>query len=368
MSNHQKYLEARTASNYFRYNSILLLFAFLGTLFAARNIYYLLRYEEVYPVYLLIYVAVTLFSIGFRIAMPITFKAGRYRFIDHMIFCISLIYFLLLVGLSLLDFFDTQIYDLNAFNYTAYIFASMMLGFIYRAGHIPHLIIHSAGFLLFVIVYTTTADAYFRIFALLPLLAFSTASVYFAFSREDMHYTLFAAKQDLEESNRKLKELSIRDPLTGLYNRRYLIDFLIHQMAIFKRMDFPFSIILGDIDFFKRVNDTYGHDMGDQVLVSFARQLLSTSRESDLVVRYGGEEFMIVLPAAKLQEASDTAERIRTSIENHQFSQISWKITASFGVTEVRHGETVEQLIKRADIFLYTAKQKSRNICICDIL
>lgn len=161
-------------------------------------------------------------------------------------------------------------------------------------------------------------------------------------------------------------QLAVTDPLTGLSNRRYLDT---HLKMIFNRSlarSRPLSILMADIDRFKLVNDTHGHDAGDQVLREFAARIRSTVRGADLACRYGGEEFVVVMPDTSAEIASAVAERLRASIEGTPFtlkgSADMLHITASFGIAARTHSvETPEQLMKQADLALYEAKSTGRN-------
>ncbi len=162
----------------------------------------------------------------------------------------------------------------------------------------------------------------------------------------------------LEEQ--RLKEMAERDPLTGIYNRRALNRFLEEFLHKFRIYGEKFSVIMFDIDHFKRINDTFGHDVGDYVLKEVVNVTKRCIRKQDIFGRWGGEEFLIILPYTTLDVAVKVAERIRTSLEFHTFEKVG-KVTASFGVTEVKVEDTIESLIRRADEALYRAKRKGRN-------
>lgn len=161
-------------------------------------------------------------------------------------------------------------------------------------------------------------------------------------------------------------ELAVTDGLTGLSNRRYLDG---HLKLLFNRAiarGRPLSICLTDIDRFKQVNDTYGHDAGDDVLREFAARVRSTVRGADLACRYGGEEFVVVMPDTSLDVAAAVAERLRECIENKPFqlraSGSELNVTASMGIATIMPGiDTPEQLLKQADRALYQAKNTGRN-------
>ena len=150
------------------------------------------------------------------------------------------------------------------------------------------------------------------------------------------------------------------DYLTGLYNRRKIHEIIETEIIRSKRYNSAFSVILIDIDDFKIVNDTFGHNTGDKVLVQFSGTLKHTIRESDIASRWGGEEFLVIMPETTIDGASALAEKLRSNIENCDFKNIG-NITASFGVTGIRHGDNVQSLIHRADEALYSAKEAGKN-------
>lgn len=168
-----------------------------------------------------------------------------------------------------------------------------------------------------------------------------------------------AIRQDITDKKRA-EELAITDRLTGLYNRLKLDEVLEYEISKSKRYGTALSLIIIDIDHFKNVNDTYGHQVGDMVLKEVANTLLSCKRESDTIGRWGGEEFLIVLPNTNLAGAMITADKIRTAIENYSFSVVGNK-TASFGVSEFLVEENEDSFIERADQALYRAKSGGRN-------
>ena len=167
--------------------------------------------------------------------------------------------------------------------------------------------------------------------------------------------------------NGKLKQLALHDPLTRLYNRRGMEIALITTLANTQRSGNCISAITIDIDHFKNINDTYGHDGGDFVLQKIAGALLLYSRSGDICCRLGGEEFVIVLPDTETDNASKIAERIRAHIENLKLSynDRSISLTASFGIASHCENIDIDYLLKDADKALYKAKEEGRNrICI----
>jgi two-component system cell cycle response regulator len=160
-------------------------------------------------------------------------------------------------------------------------------------------------------------------------------------------------------------ELAITDPLTGLYNRRYLDAHLNSAVARAAETDKPVCVLIFDIDHFKHINDTFGHDCGDDVLKDFAERLRRGVRGIDLVARLGGEEFVLIMPETDADFAQSVAERLRSDVENAPFINRSGEnltVTVSIGVAEWRgRTDTAEALLKRADQALYAAKRAGRN-------
>ena len=171
-------------------------------------------------------------------------------------------------------------------------------------------------------------------------------------------------QQMLHEANQKLQETSDRDGLTGLYNRRYSEDFLSREYERAFRYNHPLGVIITDIDFFKRINDEHGHLAGDEVLRQVSSRLAGGLRKPDVVGRYGGEEFLIVLPETDASGAYQVAERLRRSICDQviQFENKSLKVSISLGVSQLsRACSGYENLILRADRALYVSKASGRN-------
>lgn len=168
-----------------------------------------------------------------------------------------------------------------------------------------------------------------------------------------------AIRQDITDK-KIVESLAITDRLTGLYNRLKLDQVLDYETIQSKRYNSALSVILIDVDHFKNVNDTHGHQAGDIVLKEVASILLTYGRKSDTIGRWGGEEFLIVLPNTDLAGAMSAAEKIRCAIEEYSFSVVGKK-TASFGVAQLLIVENMDSLIERADKALYRAKSGGRN-------
>jgi len=176
------------------------------------------------------------------------------------------------------------------------------------------------------------------------------------------------AKQELKEQRdliRSCMQESLTDPLTGLANRRSFDRELNRMFALRRRKKMTFSIMILDIDYFKKVNDAYGHMVGDQLLKSFCHNLLETFRESEFIARFGGEEFVVIMPQSALEEACKAADRVRKVIADrrHNIGEVTLQVTASIGVKEVQGTETESELLDKVDKALYAAKHAGRNCC-----
>ncbi len=170
----------------------------------------------------------------------------------------------------------------------------------------------------------------------------------------------FYWNRKLRVLNRELERLSVTDRLTGLYNRRKLDETLESELQRSLRFEQTFSIILLDIDHFKRINDAHGHLVGDQVLIEVSRLLQANTRETDIVGRWGGEEFMIICAQTDQDGALRLAENLRKALQDKRIAVVE-QATASFGVCSYRSGELSAQLVERVDAALYTAKADGRN-------
>ncbi|WP_371192933.1 GGDEF domain-containing protein [Glaciecola sp. SC05] len=177
-------------------------------------------------------------------------------------------------------------------------------------------------------------------------------------------FTRYKSHQAMMLLNWEKENQANTDSLTNLPNRRYITSFFLDQVNTKKSSLLPISIIMVDIDHFKKVNDNHGHDAGDRVLIWFANILQQSIRNSDLVARMGGEEFLIVFPKTQIDEAEKITNAIRKKIEKTAFyatEDMSLKITASFGIAMAEHVTEVESAMNKADVNLYLAKRSGRN-------
>jgi diguanylate cyclase (GGDEF)-like protein len=164
----------------------------------------------------------------------------------------------------------------------------------------------------------------------------------------------------LQRQSDQLEALATTDALTGLWNRRKFNELVAGEVARAHRYSQPLSLGLLDVDHFKRVNDTYGHDVGDAVLRELADVVRGQVRSVDVVARWGGEEFVVLGPGVPVAGCAELAERIRAAAAGHMFPAVG-RVTVSVGVTEYTHGDTPDSLFARADKALYAAKDGGRD-------
>ncbi|NLO93134.1 MAG: GGDEF domain-containing protein [Clostridiaceae bacterium] len=157
-----------------------------------------------------------------------------------------------------------------------------------------------------------------------------------------------------------LESITLYDLLTDVYSRRYFFELLKGEISKAQRKEYMFSVIMFDIDHFKKVNDTYGHDKGDYVLKTIADIVKSSIRKADALSRIGGEEFTILLPDTNIDKATALAERVRRSVEDYKFDVVG-RATISLGVTEFKADDSSDTLFKRVDEAMYLAKNSGRN-------
>ncbi len=169
----------------------------------------------------------------------------------------------------------------------------------------------------------------------------------------------------MRDLNVALREASTHDPLTGIANRRLLMERLREESERAQRRQQPYALAMLDVDRFKQVNDTWGHDIGDRVLVEIGRAMQAALRQYDLCGRWGGEEFLLILPETRLADAAAIIERVRSDIRclTVRVGTEALSVTASFGVAEHQPGESYSQTVSRADAALLDAKRSGRDKC-----
>lgn len=174
-----------------------------------------------------------------------------------------------------------------------------------------------------------------------------------------MRVNSFIDKKIIMKKNLQLQDLAVRDSMTMLFNYKYIYRRLREEIDKAKRIGYPLSVIMMDIDDFKHFNDEYGHLVGDGIIIKVAQILLNTCRATDIIGRYGGEEFLIIMPGTTLKDAAFLAERIRVAVETAEFEN-GTGITLSGGIREMK-GDSAKELIKSVDQQLYKAKSKGKN-------
>lgn len=187
---------------------------------------------------------------------------------------------------------------------------------------------------------------------------------HFAVMREH----LLAQRAELKEAVARVEQLATRDSLTGLFNRRHALAVMDQEQRRHQRSTAPLTVALIDLDHFKRINDSLGHGVGDEVLQAFARHAMQVMRQTDVVARWGGEEFLIVFPESSAAEAQRGLARLREHLSAQHLSAAAPELTVTFsaGVAAITPDDTVEQCLERADRALYAAKAAGRDCCVVD--
>ena len=198
-----------------------------------------------------------------------------------------------------------------------------------------------------------------------PIFIERLLAVYMAMAAICFFYVYTRTSSELLMSNisRNYQQMANTDELTRLANRRYMREVLTREMSRAIRFNRPFSVIIFDLDHFKEINDNYGHDAGDEVLLVITSILADILRTQDICARWGGEEFLIMLPETDLGGAQQVAERLRLAMEQYpiNYQQQDLKVTLSAGCSEFRLDESLDECLKRSDDNLYQAKKEGRN-------
>lgn len=166
--------------------------------------------------------------------------------------------------------------------------------------------------------------------------------------------------QILQQRNHHLTQLATKDLLTDIHNRHMFAELFSKELSLLKRQPAKLALVMIDLDYFKRINDTYGHNIGDYVLKQFAALVSASVREADLFARWGGEEFVLLLRNAGCEEGYGVGEKIRSLLANEVFDEVG-HVTCSIGITEVMKEDTLQSAIERADSAMYAAKEGGRN-------
>jgi diguanylate cyclase (GGDEF)-like protein len=201
-----------------------------------------------------------------------------------------------------------------------------------------------------------------RVLGIIITLFVAVMALIYQFSRERwIHDNIQMEKRlQLQDLARDLRFRATTDPLTGIFNRLKFDQALASEMLRATRYKTPLSLVLYDVDHFKAINDTYGHQIGDKVLIQMAKLPAVNIRSTDVLARWGGEEFVIMVPNCNGWIAYQAAEKLRSTIEQAAFDRVG-KVTCSFGVAQYVDGDTAVTLISRADEALYRAKVNGRN-------
>ncbi|MDU6670454.1 MAG: GGDEF domain-containing protein, partial [Bradyrhizobium sp.] len=208
-----------------------------------------------------------------------------------------------------------------------------------------------------------TGGALERLATLLVFVLTIAGCMFLGIFSSSLRESLYQRGLKLKEAYRRIEELAELDELTGALNRRSIMHVLEEELTRSRQTGKPCSVMLIDLDWFKRINDEHGHPTGDDVLRTFAITMFANIRSSDRFGRYGGEEFLLVLPGAPLDPACRLAERLRQIIADLDWSAFSagLQVTFSAGVATSRGDETTESLLSRADRALYASKAQGRN-------
>ncbi|MCK9492213.1 MAG: diguanylate cyclase [Sulfurimonas sp.] len=290
---------------------------------------------------------------------------------------ISIVGFSIYLAIMLFSFSDSNLLPPT----TPLIFILLLLWVVYKQGILPALIL--AFFIsLISIYYTSDLIGPFSIFGAkettIYLQEFIALLFIITLFFGVLHKELVYSKQELEElnntlemkiqqktqslvqANKKLNHLASKDSLTNIFNRRMINEYLFQEISKSKRHKNDTSLIMIDIDHFKEVNDHYGHQVGDKVIVKSVELISSSIRASDIFGRWGGEEFIILLPQTDLKSAFVLAQNLRQKVQDHDFEQVGKK-TISVGVTQLNADDDVLSFVRRSDDALYKAKKSGRN-------
>ena len=351
-----EYLKHQVEDNYNRFLVIPIITCVIGLLFFTLNsyIYFYQEPKATTDSYFILWSVLIVLSLLFRVFISSVSKSNNYHLLDKTILAYSISMCCVAASVTALD--STGGNDLTAYSYTILGFATA-----YRASISKYVVLTVITFSYFLCFLILVLEQDATLSLILPILILNVISVFIAVSLEWNRKKMVRLSAQLEVTNRRLKDESIRDPLTQLYNRRYLTDYLMRKVKEFARSKESLCVAICDLDHFKKVNDELGHLVGDSALESFAQMLHKVGRETDIHIRFGGEEFVIVMPKTNLQQALVSIERLRDATSSHNFDGIPWQQTVSVGLTEIKHDDSYDTLLARADSFVYEAKSRGRN-------
>lgn len=350
------YLKLQIKDNYQRFKYVPILVGIVCLVFVARNFYLLLSpHANSLTSYFL---TTWLFGLVFCVVGLIKFKF-LYRIKDLKKLDAALYVFVLSMCTiaGILSALDSRLES----NLTVYGFSVTGAAMAYRTSIKRYVFILGTAAVAYLVMHVGILNGPINFNIIAPLASISVLATFISTSLEKNTKQLIMLTSELEQANQRLIQDTIKDHMTSLYNRRYLNDVLPREIAKFERTGDHLCLAMCDLDFFKSINDDYGHLVGDQVLIEFASILLEQSRTTDIVIRYGGEEFLIIMPCSVMPWAQTLVKRIQQALELHQFNRVHKKLTASFGVTQIREGDTLDSLLSRTDKLLYEAKESGRN-------
>lgn len=337
----------------YKHNLLNFIFVCIGTTIAEAFIY-LLFYDNTHhtDIFVLCFILFNIIAFPFLFFTYKRLDTSRQmmRFIDYFYLMVVLIF-----GCSLSVVPQNEIVTINT--YIIVVFGSAAFIFIPPLASAAIYLSVYLGFFLALPYYQANND----IVEILRVNAFIMNFFAWLLSRIGYRARIVSLinKKEIETKNLLLKKLAIKDSLTSLINHENSYKRLHEEVKRSKRIKYPLSVMMLDIDNYKAVNDQHGHQVGDEVVVQVSNIILDTCRTTDIIGRYGGDEFITILPNTAIDDAVSLAERVRMNIKNTEFKN-GVHITVSGGIAEF-HGESVDELIKNADTLLYKAKANGRN-------
>lgn len=278
---------------------------------------------------------------------------------DKIVHLKNYIYLLVLaVSMSFITWMDLHYqWDLTAFLVTLFIISTSIW-----LSSIQYAVLSNSMMLVVILgMFAVNAEVHATPYNVLKLLILLMVGWFLMLTANSIKITNFLAKEDLEAKNKEIEYLSYNDPLTGLKNRRYLeISFETIQ-SISERQKNPYSLILLDIDHFKQINEQFGRQMGDKVLVGAASEMISLARKSDEIFRFGGKQFLILLMDTDKEGSLILANRLRQSVEENLSTGLNQPVTVSMGIADSYEGKDLEKLISLTDERLTKAIKAGRN-------
>lgn len=337
----RRYILKKNLDQVVLYCSVMTFLLLLNIMFTIETPFFL----NASTVLLILYLVIIIASIFIK-----RYKVEQVHFI-----VILLISFLIIthVWLFIITLNTTSIIQFYYFYILMIMLLSLVLTILPTANIIVSLMIGLVGFNHLMSHYQTTHEHRIIIVA---LVLFSIASNYHQFVLEIRHFEL---SKSINEKNAFLKQLAQRDTLTNLYTNQHVFDQLEHEESICLRYNFPLSVMLIDIDNFKRTNEIHGQVYGDDNIITISNIITSSTRSSDIVGRYGGKTFIVVLPNTNLEESLILAERIRLTAHHHQFP-FDEKITVSIGLSSYKN-TSIKDLISETNLLLKDAKSSGKN-------